>query len=427
MTTVPTPPPLGVQKARPKWDLLFLYALCPVLLGFSVYGFWGWLSIPTMTHLMQRGELFTLICLVVMPLALFLFLSVKMAQKIVHNKQAVSYQMRLDHLQHRLNTQEDFIHSVTDNNPEAVAIFDKDNRYWFVNRSAAQRLGSEASEVIKKPLEKLIGYERAAKIEKRLSDVRSTKQAVESLDQIKDENGQVRFMQSHYEMIAPFGDFTGGVILREADVTNLIVERERRSGMLRQVIGTLVAVVDRRDPYAIGHSARVGRLARLISEELLLSEKDIEATEIAGSLMNFGKVLVPREILTKTTALTTEELQLVRDSILTSADILSIIDFDGPVVATLRQVMERFDGTGVPEGLRGNSIIMTARVLAVANAYVALVSTRAHRPSLPFNEALDILIKDNNKFYDHNVVLALSNALKNRRDALDWMGPSKQS
>ena len=108
--------------------------------------------------------------------------------------------------------------------------------------------------------------------------------------------------------------------------------------------------------YASGHSQRVGQLSRALAEELVLSELEIETAETAGSLMNFGKMLVSRQILTKTVALTTEELQRVRDGIMTSADILSMIDFVGPVVPTLRQVLERMDGTGAPKNLKGEQI-----------------------------------------------------------------------
>jgi HD-GYP domain-containing protein (c-di-GMP phosphodiesterase class II) len=226
--------------------------------------------------------------------------------------------------------------------------------------------------------------------------------------------------------MADAADMHGCVLLREDDFTTLIVERERRERMLRQVIDTLVAVVDRRDPYAAGHSARVGQLSKAIAEEMGLDANLIEAAEIAGSLMNFGKVLVSRHILTKTTALTPDELQRVRDSILTSADILAIIGFEGPVVPTLRQVLERYDGTGVPSGLRGEEIMITARIVAVANAYVAFVSPRAHRPGLPFREALAVIARDSGKSFDERVLIALTNYVENRPSKLDWLKVTKQ-
>lgn len=255
---------------------------------------------------------------------------------------------------------------------------------------------------------------------KRASPKCARGRAIETLDQRSDPNGAVRFIKARFEAVKPNGDFAGGVIMRAEDVTNLLVERERRENTLRQVIATLVAVVDRRDPYAAGHSARVGQLSRALAEELVLGQKDIEATEIAGSLMNFGKVLVPREILTKNGALTADELQRVRDSILTSADILSLIDFMGPVVPTLRQVLERFDGSGVPQGLRGDAILVTARVVTVANAYVALVSPRAHRPGMDFTEATKLVTRDAGSLYDPRVVNALAACVAKKAGMMDW-------
>ncbi len=137
----------------------------------------------------------------------------------------------------------------------------------------AQSWVTETGDILKKSLDKIIGYERGHKLDKRLTEVRLSGRSIETLDQIKDKEGITRFIQSHYEAIAPFHDFTGGVMVREEDVTNLIVERERRSNMLRQVIGTLVAVVDRRDPYAAGHSERVGQLSRILAAELLFAGK----------------------------------------------------------------------------------------------------------------------------------------------------------
>ncbi|MDX2028614.1 MAG: HD domain-containing phosphohydrolase [Alphaproteobacteria bacterium] len=424
MTSVSHLLPSGLRYHL-KWNVFLAHLLCAMLLAISCYGFWKFLQIPTAERLMEREELFYLISLVIIPLALFVFLSVTTAQRLEHQRLSASYQSRLDHMQARLNTQEDFMHSVTDRNPESIVIFDKNNHYWFANLSAAKRLSQNVNDMIGKPTAKVLGYEQAYKVEKRLNEVRMSGKPIETLEQIKGEQGQIRFIQTHFEIVAPFGNFSGGVMVREEDVTNLIVERERRETMLRQVMRTLIAVVDRRDPYAAGHSARVGQLSRVIAEEMMLDEKGIEATEVAGSLMNFGKVLVPRAILTKATALTPEELQRVRESILTSADILSIIEFSGPVVPTLRQVMERFDGSGVPQGLKGDQILMTARIVMVANAYVALASPRAHRPSLSPKEAMENLMRDADKLYDRRVVIALANCIENRGDKLEWLSPAK--
>lgn len=423
----PSPAIKVTRRPRSKSSIILATVVNPILLATSCYGFWLWFQIMSATKLLEQHELFLILSLALVPLVIFLFVTIAAVQRLEYNRLSGSYQARLDQLQKRLNAQEDFLHSMTDYNPESIAIFDKNNSYWFVNLSASNNLGFEAKDIIGKSLAKVVGIDRAKKFETRLNQVRATGQAVETLDQVLGEGGRPRFIQAHYEAVKPFGEFGGGVMLREEDVTNLIVERERRENMLRQVIGTLVAVVDRRDPYAAGHSARVGQLSRAIAEQMVLGEKEIDASEIAGSLMNFGKVLVPREILTKTTALTGDELQRVRDSILTSADILSIIDFVGPVVPTLKQVLERYDGTGAPQGLKGDKILVTARIVTVANTYVALISPRAHRPGLDFKNAIDNMLRDVDRVFDRAVVEALSNYIQNSPNKLDWLTASKPS
>jgi PAS domain S-box-containing protein len=417
----PAPP-----RSFARWGVVVACVMGPILLSISAYGLWRWFNLPVF-KMPDRGDIFYIICLVILPLLLFLFLSVTATQRFEHTRLSSGYQTRLDQVQKRLHHQEDLLQLIMNCHPESVTIFDRSNRYWFVNRFAAEALGSSAKDIIGKPPARVLGADKARRLEARLTEVQNSRRAIEAMEQVTDAKGRVRFIQIHYEAIEPSSGFPGGVMVREEDLTNLIVERERRETMLRQVIGTLVAVVDRRDPYAAGHSARVGQLARAIAEEMVLDEKLIETAEIAGSLMNFGKVLVPREILTKTSPLAPEELQRIRDSILTSADILSIIDFSGPVVATLRQVLERFDGEGVPHGLKGDAISIAARIVTVANAYVALVSPRAHRPSLALKEALEHMMRDADKAFDRRVLVALSNYLENRPTKLDWLTQTKQA
>ena len=348
------------------------------------------------------------------------------------HKEQASYQNslhnRVESLKSRIGTREDLMRMIADHQPGAVTIFDKDNRYWFANRRASVMIGKPIEDILgKQPLKVLAQDSMARRLEVRLAEVRAMETSRDYVDQITDERGEAKFIQSHYELLSPLPDLVGGVLVSEEDLTPVIIERERRAQMLRQVIDTLVAVVDRRDPYAAGHSAKVGQLSQVIAVEMGLSEKEIEAAEIAGSLMNFGKVLVERDILTKTTPLTQEELQRVRDSILTSADILSIIGFDSPVVPTLQQVQERFDGSGIPHGLRGEEIMITARVVAVANTFVAFVSPRAHRDSMTHKEAIQRLMQDAGKNYDERVIVALAHFVENRPNRLDWLVPAKQA
>lgn len=331
------------------------------------------------------------------------------------------FQGRFKQLERRASDLDELLELVADHQPSAVVVFDRHNRFLFINEPAAKQIGKPAIEIIGKPPIKVYSNEVAKKLEIRLAAARASDEPIEMLDKIMSSDGRIRFIQSRYEGVVAFSSMSGCVMVREDDLTNLMIEKERREEMFRQVIETLVAVVDRRDPYATGHSSRVGKLAKAVATEMGLEPDLVDAAEIAGSLMNFGKVLVSRRILTKTSALAPEELQRVRDSILVSADILSIISFNGPVVPTLRQVLERFDGSGEPEHLKGDQILITARIVSAANAFVAFVSPRAHREGLSFQEALRVLGGDADKAFDEQVLLAMTRYIEKNEPELDWL------
>ena len=158
------------------------------------------------------------------------------------------------------------------------------------------------------------------------------------------------------------------------DITDLFDERERRARILRELVQTRVAVVDRRDPNSAHHSARVASVARAIAEAMHLDEAAVATCDIAGALMNLGKVTVPQEVLTKREALSDDELAMIRQSVLTSAELIDGVEFEGPVAETIRQIQERWDGAGQPAALAGEEILPTARIVAVANAFVGMVS-----------------------------------------------------
>jgi HD-GYP domain-containing protein (c-di-GMP phosphodiesterase class II) len=401
---------------------LLTYLVETFLLLASFYGFWQWAHAPT-----DGGDALYLVSLGVVPLLLFFFVAMRAAAGAGRLSSLMGFQFRIDQLQKRLNAQDDFFRSITDTTPSALTIYNNENEYWFVNASAARNLRITGNSIIGKKPVSVLGAEQGRKIEKSLDQVRATNKPLDVLTEDFDENNHIRYVQTSYQALSAFGEFPGGVMAREENVTTIILERERRENMLRQVLSTLVAVVDRRDPYASGHSGRVGLLSRALAEEMHLTERECEAAEIAGSLMNFGKVLVSRSILTKTDALTEAELQRIRDGILTSADILSLIDFGTPVVATLRQVLERPDGTGAPYGLHGDAILITARIVAVANAFVALVSPRAYRPGAEFSIAAERLAKDAGKAFDNRVIAALGSFLKKNDSKLDWLAVTKPS
>ena len=101
---------------------------------------------------------------------------------------------------------------------------------------------------------------------------------------------------------------------------------------------------------------------------------------------------------------------------------LEEVEFDGPVVATLRQLQERWDGSGGPAGLAGENILITARVVAVANAFVAMVSDRAFRAGIGLDDAASRLMGEAGRAFDRRAIAALVNHLDNRGGRSEWAG-----
>ncbi len=329
---------------------------------------------------------------------------------------AASYQ----NLAKRFEAQGKFLELVTDSQPNAIFIVDaEEGRVRFANVMTARRAGAEKTDIVGKPLSAVFGPEEARRhlAQIRLAVARGAAVSVIERAEAGDEK---RVVQSEYIPMADAPEEERGILVVERDITAAVSERERRERTQRQLVETLMAVVDRRDPYAANHSARVATVAKAVAEEMSLEPVMVEAAEIAGKLMNLGKALVPEEVLTKTERLTDNELQRVRESIRASADLIAGVEFAGPVVETLRQLHERCDGSGGPRGLKGDEILITARIVAVANAFVALLSSRAYRSSMSFDQALEALLSDIGRAFDRRVVAALVNHLDSHGGRERW-------
>jgi len=174
-----------------------------------------------------------------------------------------------------------------------------------------------------------------------------------------------------------------------------------------------VTLVDRRDPFAANHSMMVSGLAHSIALHMDLDEVTVETTRTAASLMNIGKIVISAKLLTKTDPLTEEERHIIRDSLLDAAELVKPIHFDGPVYETLCQWQEKIDGTG-SLGLAGESILISARILAVANTFIGMISPRSWRTALSQEEATRFLMNGCNTLFDRRVVVALVHFIENQ-------------
>jgi putative nucleotidyltransferase with HDIG domain len=159
-----------------------------------------------------------------------------------------------------------------------------------------------------------------------------------------------------------------------------------------------------RDFTTAGHQRRVSSLAVAIAEELHLPWEKVEGLRIAGIIHDIGKIAMPAEILAKPARLTKTEFQLVKDHPRIGFEIVKSIDFPWPVAHIILQHHERMDGSGYPEGLLGDAILLEARILAVADVVEALSSHRPYRPAHGIEKALEEIRRGRGIRYDMRVV-----------------------
>jgi putative nucleotidyltransferase with HDIG domain len=170
-------------------------------------------------------------------------------------------------------------------------------------------------------------------------------------------------------------------------------------------IETLAMAVDAKDQVTSGHIRRVQRYALGLAQKLgIRDQMQIRAIEAAALLHDMGKLAIPEYILNKPGRLTILEFEKMKLHAGIGADILSAIEFPYPVIPIVRHHHENWDGSGYPDGLRGTTIPVGARILSVVDCYDALTSDRPYRPRLSVDDALQIIVGRRGSMYDPIVV-----------------------
>jgi response regulator RpfG family c-di-GMP phosphodiesterase/putative methionine-R-sulfoxide reductase with GAF domain len=194
-----------------------------------------------------------------------------------------------------------------------------------------------------------------------------------------------------------------------------LAERKRAEGELQQsleqlqrtlegTIEVLVSTIGMRDPYTASHQRQATRLAIAIAKKMQLSEERIQGLRMAGLIHDLGKITIPAEILSKPGALSDLEYGMIRMHVQAGHNVLKEFDFPWPVAQIVLQHHERMDGSGYPQGLSGEDILLEARILAAADVVTAMASHRPYRSSLGIDKALDEIAKNQGVLYDEDVV-----------------------
>jgi len=202
-------------------------------------------------------------------------------------------------------------------------------------------------------------------------------------------------------------DTQGQILYLEGLVTD-ITDRKESVDQLRKALGgtiqAIASLVETKDPYTAGHQRRVADIARTIATEMGLSIDQINGLRLAGIIHDVGKVSVPAEILSTPKRLTAIEFGLIKTHAQSGYDIVKNIEFPWPIARMVREHHERMDGSGYPNGLIGDDILMESRILAVADVVEAMATHRPYRPALGLDSALEEINKNKGRLYDAGAV-----------------------
>ncbi|MCX5824903.1 MAG: HD domain-containing protein [Deltaproteobacteria bacterium] len=179
---------------------------------------------------------------------------------------------------------------------------------------------------------------------------------------------------------------------------------------LRKAVSTtiqvMISAMETRDPYTAGHQIRSTDLARAIATEMGLPQEKIDGIRMAGSIHDIGKLSIPAEILSKPTKLLEIEFSLIKEHAKRGYEILKDVESPWPLAEMVYQHHERMDGSGYPRGLKGEEILMEARIIAVADVVESMASHRPYRAGLGIDAALEEIEKNRGTLYDEAVVNA---------------------
>jgi len=187
----------------------------------------------------------------------------------------------------------------------------------------------------------------------------------------------------------------------EKELEKTVEELERTT---EGIIWTIAKIVEAKDPYTSGHQRRVASLSRALAEEMNLPREQIKGVYMAATLHDIGKIYVPAEILTRPGRLTETEFGMIKTHPQYGYNMLKDVEFPWPLALAILQHHERLDGSGYPQGLSGEDIILEARILAVADVVEAMSSHRPYRPALGVDKALEEIETNKGKLYDPDVV-----------------------
>jgi HD-GYP domain-containing protein (c-di-GMP phosphodiesterase class II) len=319
----------------------------------------------------------------------------------------------------RLERQTDLLHNITDNLDTLTILVARDQRVLFTNQALATAVGSTIGSVVGSSLASVVEAAVARELKAGMDAAAARGVTVHRLIRMN-VGGEAKSFSTSFIPVERIGGERQPLLIVMSDITEVQQGQQRQTDLLRRLVLTLVSAVDRHDPWSADHARRMTEVADALARELGFSDEERSTLDLAASLANIGKIMIPTEILTKSVPLTPEEQQLLQKHVEFGLELLRGLEFEGPVAEIIAQKQERPDGRGYPRGLAGDRITLAGQVLAVSNSFVALVSPRAWRSGLGIHAAVAELQRMADTQFDRRVIAALAHVVANRRDWSNW-------
>lgn len=173
---------------------------------------------------------------------------------------------------------------------------------------------------------------------------------------------------------------------------------------LIQTINAIALALEKRDPYTAGHMNRVAQLSVAIAKKMQLPTHKIDSIRLSATIHDIGKIYVPAEILNRPGKLSYHEFEIIKSHPQVGFDIIKGITFPWEIAQIILQHHERLDGSGYPNGLKGDEILLEAQIISVADVVEAMSSHRPYRPALSPEAGLNVISAESGKHYNPEIV-----------------------
>ena len=302
--------------------------------------------------------------------------------------------------------------SLVESSTDAIMMLDHDENVTTCNQAFLDLFGYQKEEIVGKAIRIIHPSDESAQKFRE-----AHYQTLEKTGSVRTEWEYVRKDGTSFpaELVISLISSAEGTISGCISIIRDITERKRAdeklkanfdtlSKSLESTVSALASTFEVRDPYTAGHQKRVTDLACAIAEDMGLGVEQIAGIRMAGLIHDIGKINIPAEILNKPGQLTELEYSLFKNHPQVGHDVLQTVEFPWPVAQIVLQHHERFDGSGYPQGLAGEKILLEARILAVADIVEAIASHRPYRPARGEGNALEEILHNKGTLYDPEVV-----------------------